>query len=394
MPPIKKILVVGASIAGPAVCFWLKKFGFSPTLIEKHPNLRHGGYAIDVRGIATDVVKKMGIYEQICAMRTRLESGRYVDANGKILFEEQGEKFGFRQGEEVEIVRGDIVNILMQTIPDIPCHFNQAIQSIQQHDDHVEVNFKDGKTEYYDLVIGTDGLHSSVRRMVFSEDEYSLVDLGSYISIFSAPNFLNLKHCEVLFEADEKLATLTSDKNPDIAQAGFMFRSEHRLQDIRDEKEQKQFLRDTFQNLGWETNTLLAFMEKTEDFYFDSITQVKMKSWTKGRVALLGDAGFCASPLSGQGTSLALVGAYVLAGELHAANGDFPLAFKRYNERLHAFVAANQSFGAWVSETFLVRGETSKEMAEERANQVLQKMQTVTSAITLPDYASSHPPQA
>ncbi len=122
MATVNKILVIGASIAGPAVCYWLTKFGYSPTLIERNDTLSKGGYAIDVRGIAIDIIKKMGIYEKICDMRTQLEAGYYVDANGNILLKEQGEKFGFRQGEEVEIVRGDLVEILMQSIKDIPCY--------------------------------------------------------------------------------------------------------------------------------------------------------------------------------------------------------------------------------------------------------------------------------
>lgn len=381
-----KILVVGASIAGPAVCYWLKKFGFTPTLIEKNDGLRKGGYAIDIRGIAIDVAKKMGIYESVCSMRTSIQLGRYVDSNGHTLHEEHGEKHGFRQGEEVEIVRGELVEILMQTIKDVPCHFNQSIERIVQHEDNVEVIFKDGKTEYYDLIIGADGLHSAVRRMVFSKDEYSLSNLGYYISVFSIPNYLGLNHCEILYEIDRKLISVGSDKNPDKAQAACMLRSDYIFNDIRDENEQKTFLKNTLTNLGWELNKLLQLMEASNDFYFDSITQVKMPVWSKGRVVLVGDAGYTASPLSGQGTSLALVGAYILAGELKAANGNLTQALSRYNELLRPYVSANQDFGVWVSQTYLVKDEISKEVAEERANMVLEKMKLATYAITLPEY--------
>jgi 2-polyprenyl-6-methoxyphenol hydroxylase-like FAD-dependent oxidoreductase len=128
-------------------------------------------------------------------------------------------------------------------------------------------------------------------------------------------------------------------------------------------------------------------MSGSNDFYFDSVTQVKMHSWTKGRVALVGDAGYCASPLSGQGNNLALVGAYILAGELKAAEGNYKQAFNRYNELLHPFVEANQQFGAWVSESFLVPDEVSEEVAEERSNSILQKVQTISNAISLPEYS-------
>jgi len=328
----------------------------------------------------------MSIYKDTCDRRTQIEYGRYVDGQGNVLHEEYGEKIGYRQSEEVEIVRGNLIEILMQAISNIPCHFNQTVDHIVQQDEEIEVKFTDGKTESYDLLIGTDGLHSSIRRMIFSKEEYNLLNLGSYISVFSIPNYLNLKHSEMQFEIDQKLMHISSDADPNTAFAEFMFRSKNELNNIRDEKEQKHFLRETFQDTGWEANKLLQLMENSGDFYFDSITQVKMNSWTKGRIALVGDAGYCASPLSGQGTSLALVGAYILAGELRAAEENYSLAFARYNELLHPFVEANQSFGSEVSETFLVPGEISKEIAEQRTKNIMEKLKIVSNAIILPDY--------
>lgn len=382
----KKILVIGAGIAGPAVCYWLRRFGFSPLLIEKFSKIRKGGQGLDIRGVAIDLVKRMGIYEQICNMRTQLELGRYVDANGNTLHEEKGERFGFRQDDEIEIIRGDLVEILMEAIEGVPCYFNQQIESIKQNDESVQVHFKDGRSEHFDLVIGADGIHSGTRRMVFDKTEYQLVNLGSYISIFSIPNYLSLNHAEVQCEANQKLASLFSDNNPNVAQAAFMFRSKNTLNNFRNENEQKQFLCDAFQDFGWEVQKIFELMEGSDDFYFDSVTQVKMKSWTKGRVSLLGDAGYCASPLSGQGNNLALVGAYILAGELKQSAGDYIRAYKRYNELLRPFVEANQRLGEWVSESFLVVDEISKEVAEERSNKIMEEVKVVANMISLPDY--------
>jgi 2-polyprenyl-6-methoxyphenol hydroxylase-like FAD-dependent oxidoreductase len=165
-----------------------------------------------------------------------------------------------------------------------------------------------------------------------------------------------------------------------------MFRSQHAMKDIRDENEQKKFLCDTFRDFGWEVQNILTLMFESDDFYFDATTQVKMNGWTKGRVALLGDAGYCPSPLSGQGNNLALVGAYILAGELKAANGNHIQAFARYNALLHSFVEANQKFGVWVSESFLVKDEVSKEIAEERSKKILAMIKSISNAITLPQY--------
>jgi len=388
MTDLKKILVIGIGIAGPAVCYWLKKYGYSPTLVEKYDSIRKGGQAVDIRGVGVGLVKKMGIYEQICNKRTQVELGRYVDAEGNTLHEEHGERFGFRQEDEVEILRGDLVEILVKTIEDVPCYFDQSIDNITQNDDDATVYFKDGRTEHYDLVIGADGIYSSVRRMMFAENEYQLVNLGAYLCVFNIPNYLHLTRTEILHESNEKLASITSYGDSIDALVGLMFRSQHVLKNVRDKNEQKQFLRDTYRDFGWESQKLLDLIPDSDDFYFDAITQVKMNSWTKGRVALLGDAGYCASPLSGQGTDLALVGAYILAGELKAADGDHVRAFKRYNELLRPFVESNQQFGVWVSDSFLSADPVSKEGAEERSNKILQMMKDVCNGITLLEYDS------
>lgn len=382
----RKILVIGASIAGPTICYWLKKYGFNPTLIERSKQLRTGGHAIDIRGIALDIVKKMDIYDSIRAKRTSLLSTRYVDADGQTLSEEHGEKALFRDGDDVEIVRGELVNILLQSIPDVPCHFRKEIISLTQNDQFVEVTFKDGQIERYDLVMAADGLHSSTRRMTFSDEDCQFFNLGSYISIFSVPNYLHLNRIHVSFAKDQKFIAMNSDKDPDRAFATFAFRSKKVLSDIANEKRQKKCLRDWFYDLGWESNKILDLMNDSDDFYFDVMAQIKMDSWTKCRVALLGDAGYCASPLSGQGTNLAIVGAYILAGELKSAEGDYSMAFKRYNELMRPFVDANQDLGVWVGESFLAEGEVSKEIIEQRSSVIMEKIKMAANAISLPDY--------
>lgn len=386
MSNINKILVVGAGIAGPAVCYWLRRFGFSPTLIDKFVSIRKGGQALDIRGVAIDIVKRMSIYEKICTMRTQLEYGRYVDAEGNILHEEKGERFSFRQGEDVEIIRGDLVEILMGAIEGVSCHLNQLVDRIKQNSNYVEVQFKDGTISHYDLLIGADGLHSTTRRMVFDKDDYKLVNLGAYFSVFSIPNYLNLSHTEVQCEANQKLISIASDKNPKMVEVALMFRGQSILNNVRNENLQQQLLRDTFQDFGWEASEILELMLGSDDFYFDSVTQVTMESWTKGRVALLGDAGYCPSPLSGQGTNIALVGAYILAGELKRAGGNYTRAFNRYNELLHPFVEANQKLGVLASESFLVSDEVSKEVAEERSIKLMQEVKIVSNMIVLPEY--------
>ena len=385
---MKKVLVVGAGVAGLAVCYWLKEFGFSPTLIEKSNDLRKGGYGVDIFGIAVDIAKKMGVYEKICAMRTQLEHGFYVNADGHTLVEAKGEKFGFRHAEEVEILREDLIEILKQAIKDIPCHFNQRIERIKQDDKNVEVTFKDNKTENYDLVIGADGVHSTTRDMAFVKEEYELIDFGCYSAIYSLPNYLKLRRSEIAFDSNQKFISVSSDKNSAVALASFMFRSNRGLDNIRNEKDQKSFFKDAFIDLGWETNKLLQYMEESNDFYFDVAIQIKMKSWSKGRIALVGDSGYCSTALSGQGTTTALVGAYILAGELKAASGNYRVAFERYNMLLRPFVEANQELGAWINETFLLEGAVSKEAVEARTDNIIKKISAISNVIKLPEYSA------
>ena len=200
------------------------------------------------------------------------------------------------------------------------------------------------------------------------------------------PNYLHLNRTEVSFVKDQKFIGMNSDKNSDRALVCFLFRAKKVLSGIANERGQKKCLRDLFYDLGWESNNILDLINDSDDFYFDSIAQIKMDSWTKGRVALLGDAGYCASPLSGQGTNLAIVGAYILAGELKSVEGDYSVAFKRYNELMRSVVDASQDLGAWVQESYLPEGEASKEIIEQRSSVIIEKIKVVSNAISLPDY--------
>ncbi|MBB64708.1 MAG: FAD-binding protein [Waddliaceae bacterium] len=382
---MKKILVVGSGIAGPALCYWLKKYGFSPSLVEKHKSIRSGGYAIDIRGVAVDLARKMGIYDKVVANRKITKQGLHVDSEGKTILEVDGEEFGFRQDDDVEIIRGDLVHILMEAIPDVPCRLDMSIDSIIDDGDEVLVTFKDGTKESYDLLVGADGMHSSVRRAVFPKDSYKIRDLNHYISVFNVPNYLNLDQNELIYESEERSLSVYSPKDSNQSLVGLMFSSKLGTCDSRDPAEQKAFLKKLFWDIGWESNKLLQLMDASDGFYFDSIAQVIAPSWSKGRITLVGDAGYCASPLSGQGTSLALVGAYILAGELKQTQGDYS-AFKHYEDELRPFVDANQSFGLWVSEIYLSEEELSGEAAAERSRMILERIKEVANAIVLKSY--------
>ncbi|MCU1222118.1 MAG: FAD-dependent oxidoreductase [Edaphobacter sp.] len=335
----KTILISGAGIAGPTLAFWLSRYGFSPTIVERATGIRDGGYAVDFRGAPMNVLEKMGLVASIRAQETRTHAITIVDGDGQKLASMPD---GFTSGD-LEIMRGDLAHILYDaTHGDTEYIFDDAISEIVQTDREVHVTFASGASRVFDLVVGADGLHSSVRSLVFGPESQFLHHLDYYIAIFTIPNYLKLDQSGLFYgEPGRKVGIFAAENNTE-ARASFYF-SSPLLSFGRDDIEgQRQALRDTFQGTGWETSHLLQLMDEAPDFYFDSISQIRMDSWCKGRVALIGDAGYCSSPLSGMGTGMAVVGAYTLAGELKAAEGDYPIAFNRYEGTMRPFVSKCQ----------------------------------------------------
>jgi 2-polyprenyl-6-methoxyphenol hydroxylase-like FAD-dependent oxidoreductase len=357
----KKILISGAGIAGLSLAYWLRQYGFVPTVIERAPNIRKGGYKVDIRGTALEVVKRMGLHDKISAAKTDMQGASIVDRDGNLITQMSGDTFGVRVAEDLEIMRGDLCQILWGHVQGIECLFNESISTISQNAEEVRVTFESYPPCSFDIVIGADGLHSNVRKIAFGNDLPFLHELGLYISIFTIPNFLNLDRWEVEYSEPGKLVNLYSSRGDSNARAAFLFSSKPLGLDPDDIEGQKKILHDVYDPIGWEIPRLLTAMKETPDFYFDSVTQVCMNHWANSRICLLGDAGYCPSPVSGQGTSLALVGAYVLAGELAAAYGDHNTAFKNYERCLHRYVLKNQELGKIVAK--IMNGDNKKTLA-------------------------------
>ncbi|GAB2540197.1 FAD-dependent monooxygenase [Nocardia heshunensis] len=349
----KTVLISGASIAGPALAFWLKRYGFEPTVVEKSPTLRPGGQAIDVLGTATEVVRRMGLLEQVHARSTGKRGTSYVDGKGKVRASISSEVFnGVGENGDTEIQRGDLAEVLYEaTRADVEYLFGDSIAGLVEDENGVHVTFEHSPARTFDLVIGADGVHSHTRKLVFGPEAEFLHHMGYYISIFTTPNLLHLDHWEQDYNSPGKIAGSYSARNNTEAKAIFAWASEPLDYDYRDADAQRRILADAFAGEGWEAPRLLAALPDAPDFYFDAMAQIRMDSWSKGRVALVGDAGYCASPLSGQGADLSLVGAYVLAGELAAAAGDHTVAFARYEYEMRPMVDACQQFargvGGW-----------------------------------------------
>src|SRR5262245_51441513 len=340
-----KALISGAGPAGLTAAYWLRRYGHSPSIVERAPSLLVGGYKIDVRGAALQVLRQMGVHDAVVAAHTDLQGAMLVDKAGNVVNRMSGDDFGHRVGGDVEIVRGTLCQVLRDRLGDVELLFGDTVQGITQSSGGARAQFTRNGVREFDCVVGADGLHSTVRRVVFGEESRFLRDLGLYLCVYSVPNYLQLDRTEVQYSELGRIAAIWSSRGDANSRACFGFAAPHLQIDLRDRAQQQQALRTVYAGIGWEVPRLLDLMETASDWYFDKAAQVNMPHWTQGRVALAGDAGYCASPMSGQGTSLALIGAHVLAGELAAASGDAPRAFAEFENVMRPFVAANQALG-------------------------------------------------
>jgi 2-polyprenyl-6-methoxyphenol hydroxylase-like FAD-dependent oxidoreductase len=341
----RDILISGASIAGLALAHWLGRYGFNPTVVERAPAPRDGGYAVDLRGAAREVAERMGIMVDVWRASIGTRGMAYVDSANKRLASMSSGLLGDSGGAiaEIEILRGDLVHILYAaTCHEVDYIFDDSIAAILQNEEGVEVTFERGEPRTFDLVVGADGLHSKVRALVFGDESKFVRDLGAYVSIFTIRNHMDLNGWELMYSTPGKTAAMYPARHNTEAKAMFFFASQPLHYDRHDIAQQKKILARAFAGEGWEVPRLLEAMWDAPDFYFDTVSQVHLDSWSSGRAVLVGDAAYGPSPMAGVGTSLALVGAYVLAGELKAASGDHSRAFSRYEEEIREYVKQGQ----------------------------------------------------
>src|SRR6516225_5307257 len=391
----RSVLISGAGIAGPTLAFWLKKAGFEPTVVEHAPVLRKGGYVIDFWGVGYDIAERMGLSGEINRLGYHMSEMRIVDSQGQRIT-----GFGtrvFREltgGRFVTLGRSDLSRLLFEKIKDTTeVIFGDEIVELQEETDGVWIKFKHASQRKFDLIVGADGLHSKVRGLVFRQQARFEKQLGYLVAGFEAPGYR---------PRDEEVYVIYSQPGRMVARFAlqdertlflFVFADTGRISPIADQRAHKAVLRERFSDGTWECARILHELDHTHELYFDRVSQIKMDRWSRGRVALVGDAAFCVSLMAGQGSALAMTAAYVWAGELAKAKGDHDRAFGKYEEVLQSFIGAKQ-IGA---ERFAAAFAPKTRWGVFFRNQVIRTLRIpglgrlafgrdITDTLALPDY--------
>ncbi|GII57700.1 FAD-dependent oxidoreductase [Planotetraspora thailandica] len=344
--PGKKVLISGAGIAGPALAYWLSRYGYDVTVVERAPSLRGGGQAVDFKGRAhRTVLEKMGIWDEVHLRRTGKTDLRIVDEHDRPRATIPAEF----TGGDVEILRGDLGTLLHERTADTCAYvFGDHITAMDETPSGVDVTFACRPPETFDLVFGADGLHSAVRHHAFGPEDRFVRFLGYYYAVAGGSPGLPVpgpppaeRSVELMYNEPGRLAVYGGPKTPLM----FVFASRELDYDRHDVGRQKRMLADAYAGSGWRVPEMIAALDDEPEFYLDSISRVHMRTYTSGRAALVGDSAY-GNVLGGFGTGLAVVGAYVLAGELAAAGGDHRTAFARYDETMYGYAKIARSGNA------------------------------------------------
>lgn len=337
----QRILISGAGIGGPALAFWLRRYGFNPILIERAPAFRDGGYMIDVWGVGYDLVERMGLLNEALKVGYFIQEVCFVDENGKRLSGFGADIFRMAlNGRFFSIPRGDLASMIFHEV-EAETRLSTSIEALREDETGIEVTFNNGMSEGFDLVIGADGLRSCVREVVFGPEKQFEKYLGYYAASFVATGYPHRDENTYLSYSNPGRSIARYALDGDRSAFLFVFEKEKQIS-ASETSLHKAILRETFGRDGWETPEILKRMDDTDDLYFDSVSQIRMPAWSKGRVALVGDAAHCPSLMAGAGSAFAMLGAYILAGELHKADGDHTRAFAAYEESLRAFIDKQQ----------------------------------------------------
>jgi 2-polyprenyl-6-methoxyphenol hydroxylase-like FAD-dependent oxidoreductase len=349
-------LISGAGIAGPALAHWLLLHGFQPTLVERAPRPRAGGYVIDFWGVGYDIVEEMGLLPAVLQAGYQMREVRVVNARGRRISSLDAELFrAATVGRYTSISRGALAGILFASVEKrAEVSFGDAVTALTQSAEGVLVHFERAPARRFDLVVGADGLHSAVRRLTFGDEQRFEKSLGYNVAVFEAQGYRPRDEGVYVAYARPGAQIARFCLRDDRTTFQLVVADRDAVVDGHDSRAVRSYLRERFGGAGWECDRILERLEESEELYFDRVSQIRMPRWSKGRVALVGDAAYAPSLLAGQGAALAIIGAYVLAGEL-ARGGPCERAFARYESRLYAFMRRKQTSAEGVAATFAPR---------------------------------------
>ncbi|HET9810943.1 MAG TPA: FAD-binding domain [Sphingomicrobium sp.] len=354
----KRILISGAGIAGPALAWWLLRFGFEPTIVEIAPRFRSGGYIIDFWGKGFDLVEEMGLLPEVERAGYHVREVRFVNSDGSRAGGFSTDPFfQATDGRFTSIPRGSLAKIIWESVRDrIDCRFGDEVAAIEQGGGGVAVEFANSPGANFDLVIGADGLHSRVRELVFGPEGQFEHFLGYRLAALTVDGYEpRVPDSYMTYGVAARQASRFA-----MREGKTMILFIWREQDSRlpqSEAERRALIRQRFGGLGWEVPRMLESLDSADDLYLDNVSQIRMAAWSNDRVGLTGDAAWAPSFLAGEGCGLAIIGSYVLAGELARASGE-PAAFAVYEKRLRSFIGDKQKMaarfgGAFVPKTTL-----------------------------------------
>ncbi|MFE2358370.1 FAD-dependent monooxygenase [Streptomyces parvulus] len=389
-------LISGASVAGPALAFWLSRRGYEVTVVEKADAPRAGGYPVDIRGTAVEVVRRMGILPRLRDAHVDSRRFTFLDGDGgEVASISPHSVAGSAAGRDLEVRRGDLTDALYAAVrDDVEFLFDDSVDTLDQGAHGVDVTFRAGGGRTYDVVVGADGMHSRTRELVFGPEERFRRYLGYCFAVFTLRNTFGLSHEITMWNTPGRAAALYAVADDDVVHAFLNFaRPEPPRAALRHPDAQRELVASAFAGAGWEVPRMLTALSEADDLFVDVVGQIRMPRWSSGRVALVGDAAYAPSFLTGQGTSLALVGAYMMAGSLAGRGVVEGLA--AYERGTRAFVTANQD---QIREGDATLFPTTAQ-ALERRNTMLRNLTTMPpasgrpahSALVLPEFTAVEP---